>query len=159
MAGNLEKEANAFAGAFLMPEGDVRAICKTPIYSVMDLAEYKRRWRVSVSAMNYRLRELGIISEGKCTSNYVEMSRRGWLKQEPNAIPREQSSVLQDVINDLLGSGITKTKIAEAIGVPPAEIEALLFGLANMVAVDGGMTGTPRATGKRANLRLVSNGR
>jgi Zn-dependent peptidase ImmA (M78 family)/DNA-binding XRE family transcriptional regulator len=156
VGGNLEKEANAFAGAFLMPESDVRTVCNRPIYSVNDLAEYKKRWRVSVSAINYRLRELGMISEGKCTSNYVEMSRRGWLKAEPNAIAREQSSILQDVINDLLGRGITKSKIAESIGVPPLEIEALLFGLANMVAVDGGMAGPSKIVGKRPDLRLVS---
>ena len=95
-----------------------------------------------------------MITDGKCTSNYVEMSRRGWLKKEPYGIPREQSSVLQDVINDLLSHGITKTKIAEEIGVPPAEIEALLFGLANMVTIDGTGRGviSPRA---KTQLKLV----
>lgn len=149
---NLEKDANAFAGAFLMPERDVRAICKPPIYSVVDLADYKKRWRVSVAAFNYRLRELGMISDGKCTSNYVEMSRRGWLKTEPSGIPREQSSLLQDVIDDLRARGITKTKIADDLGVPPSEIEALLFGLANMVTIDGAGVPTPR---KNVGLRLV----
>jgi Zn-dependent peptidase ImmA (M78 family)/DNA-binding XRE family transcriptional regulator len=152
VADGLEKEANAFAGAFLMPENDVRAICKRPIYGVNDLAEYKKRWRVSVAALNYRLRELGIISEGKATSNYVEMSRRGWLKAEPHAIPREQSSALQDIINDLLSHGITKTKIAAELAVPPKEIEALLFGLANMTTIDGTAMPTPR---RNISLRLV----
>jgi Zn-dependent peptidase ImmA (M78 family)/DNA-binding XRE family transcriptional regulator len=149
---NLEKEANAFAGAFLMPETDVRAICRRPIYSVTDLAEYKKRWRVSVSAFNYRLRELGMISDSKSTSNYVEMSRRGWLKAEPEGIPREQSSVLQDIVNDLLNRGITKTKIAAELMVPPREIEALLFGLANMTSIDGAGIPTPR---KNVGLRLI----
>ena len=137
IADNLEKEANAFAGAFLMPETDIRAICKQPLYGVDELAQYKKRWRVSVAALNYRLREISMISDGKATSNYVEMSRRGWLKAEPNSIAREQSSVLQDIINDLLGHGITKTKIAAELRVPPSEIEALLFGLANMTTIDG----------------------
>ncbi len=149
---NLEREANAFAGAFLMPENDVRSIFQRPIYSVDDLAEYKKRWRVSVSAFNYRLRELGLISEGKCTSNYVEMSRRGWLKAEPGGIAREQSSVLQDIINDLLSRGITKTKIAKELMVPPSEIEALLFGLANMTTIDGAGTSSPR---RDVKLRLI----
>jgi Zn-dependent peptidase ImmA (M78 family) len=149
---DLEKEANAFAGAFLMPENDVRAICQRPIYGVSDLAEFKKRWRVSVSALNYRVRELGIISEGRCTSLYVEMSRRGWLKAEPNQIPREQSSVLQDIISDLIGRGITKTKIAAELMIPPTEIEALLFGLANMTTIDGAANPTPR---KNVSLRLV----
>ena len=152
IADSLEKEANAFAGAFLMPETDVMAVCRRPIYSVNDLAEYKKRWRVSIAALNYRLRELGMISEGKATSNYVEMSRRGWLKAEPFGIAREQSSVLQDIINDLLTQGITKTKIAADLAVPPAEIEALLFGLANMTTIDGAGNPTQR---RNVSLRLV----
>jgi Zn-dependent peptidase ImmA (M78 family) len=149
---NLEREANAFAGAFLMPETDVKAICNRPLYSVNDLAEYKKRWRVSVAALNFRLREIGLMSESKSISNYVEMSRRGWLKTEPNGIPREQSAVLQDIINDLLSQGITKTKIAADLKVPPAEVEALLFGLANMTTIDGAGIASPR---REVALRLV----
>ena len=150
---DLEKEANAFAGAFLMPETDVRAICNRPLYGVNDLVEYKKRWRVSASALNYRLRELQMISEGKATSNYVELSRRGWLKSEPNGIAREQSSVLQDITNDLNSQGITKTKIAAEIMVPPSEVEALLFGLANMTTIDGSAANpTPR---KDVRLKII----
>jgi Zn-dependent peptidase ImmA (M78 family)/DNA-binding XRE family transcriptional regulator len=151
-ADNIEKEANAFAGAFLMPETDVRAICKRPLYSVNDLAEYKKRWRVSVAALNYRLGELNIISDGKSTSNYVEMSRRGWLKVEPNGIVREQSAILQDIINDLISLGVTKTKIAAELHLPPTEVEALLFGLTNMTTIDGAATTSPR---RNVQLRLV----
>ena len=143
-ADNIEREANLFAGSFLMPDRDVKSICNRPIYSVMDLVQYKKRWRVSVSAFNYRIHELGMIGEGKYTSNYVEMSRRGWLKNEPFPILREQSALLQDVVNDLLSKGITKSKIAEDLKVPPTEIEALLFGLANMLTIDGTGTSTPR---------------
>jgi Zn-dependent peptidase ImmA (M78 family)/DNA-binding XRE family transcriptional regulator len=155
LSDNLEKEANAFAGAFLMPESDIRSICNRPIHSVADLAEYKKRWRVSVSAFNYRLLELGMISESKCTSNYVEMSRRGWLKREPNGIAREQSSILQDIINDLLRRGVTKTKIAAELAIPASEIEALLFGLANMTTIDGTGVPTPRRSAGHGALRLV----
>jgi|SRR5581483_8762437 len=150
---SVEKEANAFASAFLMPEADVRAAVRQPLYSVNDLAEYKKRWRVSVSALNYRLHELRMISESKSVSNYVEMSRRGWLKTEPYAIAREQSSVLQDIINDLLSIGVTKTKIASELMVPPTEVEALLFGLANMTTIDGsGAMPSPR---REVKLRVV----
>ena len=135
-----------------MPEADIRATVRQPLYSVNDLVEYKKRWRVSVSALNYRLHELRMISEGKSISNYVEMSRRGWLKTEPHAIAREQSSVLQDIINDLLSLGITKTKIAAELMVPPAEIEALLFGLANMTTIDGSGAASPR---RDVRLRII----
>jgi hypothetical protein len=80
------------------------------------------------------------------------MSRRGWLKAEPNGIAREQSSVLQDIITDLLGRGITKTRIASELMVPPSEIEALLFGLANMTTIDGSGTSSPR---RHVGLRII----
>lgn len=149
---DIEKEANAFAGAFLMPETDVRAICRKPLYSIVDLCDHKKRWGVSISAFNYRAHELGLVPDARYNSNYVEMSRRGWLKEEPFSLPREQSSILQDVMDDLLSRGITKTKIADDIGVPSAEIEALLFGLANMLSIDGSGGRTPK---RDVKLRII----
>jgi len=149
----IEKEANSFAGAFLMPESDMRAICKKPLYSVIDLSDYKGRWGVSVSAFNFRLHELKMISDAKYNSNYVEMSRRGWLKSEPYSLQREQSATLQDIMNDLVSRGITKTKIATEVGIPAAEVEALLFGLANMLSIDGAGGTTPR---RDIGLKLVA---
>jgi hypothetical protein len=80
----------------------------------------------------------------KATSNYVEMSRRGWLKAEPNGIAPEQSSVLRDIINDLISQGITKTKIPAELMVSPSEVEGLLFGLANITTIDGAGNPTPK---------------
>ena len=151
---NLEEEANQFAGAFLMPGGDLKEICTRNFYTVDHLVSYKKRWRTSVSALNYRLHEVGIISEPRYNSNYVEMSKRGWIKDEPNGIAREQSHVWQEIINDLIGRGITKPAIASEIGVPAKEIEALLFGLANMLTIDGEGGKTPR---RKVNLTLIKN--
>lgn len=150
----IEKQANAFAGAFLMPETDLKTFCTGQLIGVDHLVRFKRRWRVSAAALNYRANEIGLIPEGRCNSNYVEMSRRGWLKREPDGIAREQSFVWQEIINDLNGRGITKSKIADFAGVPPAEIEALLFGLANMMPIDGNGGNTPR---RHVELRLIKS--
>src|SRR3546814_19715675 len=40
-----ENEANAFAGAFLMPESVFKQICRKPISVVDDLVNYKRQTR------------------------------------------------------------------------------------------------------------------
>jgi Zn-dependent peptidase ImmA (M78 family)/DNA-binding XRE family transcriptional regulator len=148
----IEKEANAFAGAFLMPDTDMRAIIASPFYSVDDVLRYKKRWRVSAAALVYRAREIGLIPESRSNSLYVELSRRGWLKNEPQGIPREQSHVWQEVMDDLRQSGVTKADIAGETGVPSQELEALLFGLANMLTIDGeGATTPPR----KVDLKLV----
>lgn len=149
----IEARANAFAGAFLMPETDMRAVITSTIYSVDDLLTYKRRWRVSAAALAYRAREIGLINDARLNSLYVELSRRGWLKYEPEGIQREQSHIWQQVMDNLRGEGITKIDIARQIGIPVQEIESWLFGLANMVTIEGeGATTPPRKT----NLRLVS---
>jgi Zn-dependent peptidase ImmA (M78 family)/transcriptional regulator with XRE-family HTH domain len=139
----IEKEAQAFAGAFLMPETDLRAIVTSPIYGVDDLLPYKRRWRVAAVALAYRLREIGLIGESRSNSLYVEMSRRGWLKTEPHGISREQSHILQQIMDDLRGLGVTKADISQDTGVPFQEIEAFLFGLANMLTIEGQGARTP----------------
>lgn len=149
----VEAAANAFAGAFLMPEADVRAVITSTIYSVEDLVTYKRRWRVSASAVAYRAHELGLIKDSRSNSLYVELSRRGWLKNEPQGIAREQSSVWQQVMDDLRQRGITKADISRETGVPIPEIEALLFGLANMLTIEGEGVRTPT---RNVGLRLVS---
>lgn len=149
---SIEREANAFAGAFLMPEADVRAICNAPIYGVDDLVRYKRRWRVAASAFAYRAHELGLIRPAKFNSFYVEMSRRGWLKNEPEGISREQSAYWQEVMDDVRLKGKTKSHIANDISVPIQELEALLFGLANMLTIEG--QGGKTAS-RKVNLRVV----
>ncbi len=148
----IERDAQAFAGAFLMPEADLRSVMKSSIYSVEDLLPYKKRWRVAAVALAYRLREVGLISDARVNSLYVEMSRRGWLKGEPAGIDREQSHYWQQVFNDLRQAGITKAAIVSQTGIPSPELESLLFGLANMISIDGaGATSPPR----KVDLKIV----
>jgi Zn-dependent peptidase ImmA (M78 family)/transcriptional regulator with XRE-family HTH domain len=149
----VEVRANAFAGAFLMPEADMRSIITSSIYSVDDLLTFKRRWRVSAAALVYRARELELINESRTNSLYVELSRRGWLKSEPAGISREQSYFWQQIMDDLRQRGLTKNDISRDTGLPVPEIEALLFGLANMLTLDGQGGRTPR---RSVSLRVVS---
>lgn len=149
----VEAIANAFAGAFLMPEADVRSVIRSTIYSADNLLVYKRRWRVSAAALTYRAHELGLISDSRSNSLYVEMSRRGWLKTEPEGIPREQSHFWQQITDDLRKRGITKNEISRDIGIPITELEALLFGLANMLTIEGQGERTPP---RKVHLHLVS---
>jgi Zn-dependent peptidase ImmA (M78 family)/DNA-binding XRE family transcriptional regulator len=139
----VERDANTFAGAFLMPEEDVRATITFSLNRVDDLIVYKKRWRVAAAALAYRARELGLMSDARSNSFYVEMSRRGWLKSEPQGIAREQSHVWQEVMNGLRRNGWTKAKISDETGVPVTDLEALLFGLANMITIDGSGATTP----------------
>ncbi len=148
----VEKEANAFAGAFLMPEADLRAVITSSIYRVDELLVYKRRWRVAAVALAYRAREIGLITEARSNSFYVEMSRRGWLKTEPLGIAREQSHIWQEAMDGMRRKGWTKADISQQTGVPVGDLEALLFGLANMITIDGSGAKTPA---RKVQFRVV----
>jgi len=147
-----ENEANRFASAFLMPSSDVLAV--TPrVRDLNQMITAKRRWRVSLAALNYRLYKLAVTSEWQYRTFCIQIQERGYRSAEPDGIPREISAVWQKVFDALRAEGMTKAHVAVELNLPPAEIENLVFGLTNMLSVEGGaITGSKG----RADLRLVS---
>ena len=130
-----EREANAFASAFLMPRGSVMAYSPSfPSYSA--LVATKTRWKVSVGALAYRLHGLGLMSDWQLRSVNVEISTRG-REYEPNETPRETSLILPKILGDLYADGVTRAQIARELTIPLPELEQLLFGL-TMTGVVGG---------------------
>jgi Zn-dependent peptidase ImmA (M78 family)/DNA-binding XRE family transcriptional regulator len=148
-----EEQANQFASAFLMPEDDVRAVLPR-IDSLNQIIEAKKRWRVSVAALNYRLHKLRVTTEWQYRQFAIQISERGFHKKEPYGIAREKSVVWQKVLDHLRTNKITKNHIASDLWIPVSEVENLLFGLANMLSLDGAGEGSGRS---RASLTLVKN--
>lgn len=142
----VEREANSFASAFLMPRGDVRSRVPRFIKSETIL-KAKRRWRVSAMAMTYRLHTLQLISDWQYKSLCMELARRGYRSGEPDGIEREVSAVWKKVLSHLWAERTTKDDIADALGVPLDEIEGLIYGLAAAIA-------KPERE-RQANLRIV----
>ncbi len=123
-----ETEANAFASAFLMPINDLKA--EFPwVRSLNDLIEKKKRWGVSVSALNYALHKAGSISEWHYKSHYIALAKLG-RANEPNPLPPETSQVWAKILKDLWIQNITLTHIAAELGVAERELNNLLFGIA-----------------------------
>jgi len=123
-----EFEAQMFAASFLLPEADVRA--KIPrALSLDQMLIAKKRWGVSVSALAYRLHKLDILSDWQYRNTVIEIGRRGYRTNEPNGIPREESTVWKKVLSELWSDRITKSHIAADLHMPADEIESLVFGL------------------------------
>jgi Zn-dependent peptidase ImmA (M78 family)/DNA-binding XRE family transcriptional regulator len=123
-----EREANAFASAFLMPRSTVLAV--SPIFTTVDrLIEMKKYWNVSVAALAYRMQTLGILSEWQYRTVAIEISQRGYRKKEPDPAQRETSQVFAKVAAALREDGISKGTIAAELDIPVQEIEQLVFGL------------------------------
>lgn len=148
-----EREANAFASAFLMPRGTVLA--KAPRLPTLDhLVRLKKQWNVSVAALTYRLHAVGALSEWHYRSLYIEISSRGYRKKEPQESPRETSQLLAKVFDAMRNESVSKGDIAADLCVTADEIDELVFGLA-LTAINGG--GSTNAARKAPNLRVVSS--
>lgn len=133
-----ERQADSFAANFLMPEPDVRsADLRNP--DLIQLAKAKARWRVSAAALNYRLHELGIISDWHYRELCIEMSRLG-RNVELNPLPPEQSQILAKVLGFARQEGLGRAAIAKDLHLHVADLNALLLGL-TVTALDGGREG------------------
>jgi Zn-dependent peptidase ImmA (M78 family)/DNA-binding XRE family transcriptional regulator len=122
-----EKDANAFASAFLMPGASMKSIRR--VLSVDDLIREKRRWCVSVAAMAYRLHSLRLMSDWNYHLLCVEISKRGYRKNEPFGAKNEISQVWQKVFADLRKTGHGVQFLADKLLVPAEELVKLVFGL------------------------------
>jgi|SRR5580692_273932 Zn-dependent peptidase ImmA (M78 family)/DNA-binding XRE family transcriptional regulator len=146
-----EKDANAFASAFLMPAASLKAIGR--VVSVDYLIAEKQKWCVSVAAMAYRLHSLRLMSDWNYHMLCVDISKRGYRKKEPFEAKSEISQVWQKVFANMRSSGQGIQFLADKLLVPADELVKLVFGLVTV--------GLPSTSGdliggqSRAALRLV----
>ncbi len=146
-----EEHADRFASAFLMPPADVKAIMPR-VHSLHQIVVGKKRWGVSVGALNRQLHRVGAATDWQYRTFAIQISEHGYRTTEPNGLPPEKSVIWQKVLAALWQERTTKNQIAEALSIPPFEIENLVFGLASMTTLDGGATTGGKS---RADLRLV----
>lgn len=124
----LEKEADMFASAFLLPAEDF----VNDLYSVsLDTLIYmKRKWRVSLASMIVRSYELNIITKGQYTYLFKRLSAKGWRLNEPldNVLEYEEPRLLKEAFELLINNRIvTVEELVNQIALLPEEIEKLCF--------------------------------
>lgn len=126
--GDCEDEAWAFAQELLMPAAQIRTSLRgLKMKSALDL---KRHWGVSIKALVKRAEVLGSLSPSKSNSMYIEISRRGWLREEPVSIAQEQPKILRQVINHHLGPlGYSTSELAEALRLSEERLYSLFGAL------------------------------
>lgn len=146
-----EKEADAFAGAFLMPAENMKA--NQRIKNLDQLIAIKEKWKVSLAAATYRSYELRLMSKWHYQTTFKEISQRGWRTQEPFPIKRETSQVWKKVFAQLRYEGVGAEKLAEELDVPTDELVKLVFGLVTI-----GMSSNEKnrtQISRRPNLRVI----
>ena len=122
----VEDQAHRFAAEFLMPEQDIaRELPGTADWE--RLADLKSSWGVSVAALLYRARTLGIMRETAYRNAMSTMSARGWRRHEPGpAKPLEQPTMLTRAIEIVGQAGTDRDRVAERARVPRADLDLLV---------------------------------
>ena len=131
----IEAEANRFAGALLLP----RVSFPNEVYSprLDAFVDLKRRWKVAISAMVYRCKNLGIFDDVQVTNLYKQISFRKWRTSEPldDQIKFEEPKLLRKAIEIIVQSErkmrdeiasdlrISRRFIAAFCGLPPEYFE------------------------------------
>jgi len=151
----MEREANAFAAAFLMPKESVIAN-QPPVCTVRYLLKLKRYWGVSLVALARRFNGLGLISEWNYRTLYIEIARRGYRTEEPEPMAWETSQLLDKVFDMLHRRNYRAHDIARSLCLDVDEIHALTFKLTSGLSVvprtGAALNPTPRV---RPVLRVV----
>lgn len=149
----MERQADAFAAAFLMPKESVAAN-QPPAYSIKYLIRLKHYWGVSLAALAYRFNSLGLISEWNYRSLCIEIAKSGYRTNEPEPIERETSQLLTKVLDILYSRKQGRREIAESLSLDMDEINALTFKLTRLSVVSGDAS-TDSVTGAPPKLWLV----
>ena len=123
-----EDQANQFAAAFLMPRADVLAVIPRVNY-LAQMVEAKKRWRVSVAALNYRLHKLGVTSDWKYRDFCIQISEKKYNVAEPFEMERERSVVWQKVMKSLWAEKTTQRDMAAQLNLPESEVMTLIYGI------------------------------
>lgn len=92
----MEDEADQFAGAFLMPAEEIRPQLRR--FDLRQLANMKGYWKVSMQAIAYRADRLRLITPYQNKMFWIEMSKLGYRKREPNEPPKESSKLLKQMV-------------------------------------------------------------
>lgn len=123
-----EEQANRFAAEFLMPAEEIGLHLPTTTAGRgwAKLAELKEHWGVSIAALLYRARTLGVMGDVTYRNAMIRMSQNGWRRAEPGRVSSlEAPSMLpraREVINE---AGITDEQLLTGAGLPLSLFEVV----------------------------------
>jgi Zn-dependent peptidase ImmA (M78 family) len=119
-----EGEANRFAGALLIPESRAREIYSSPV-TLSELFRLKAHWGVSAQALIMRGAQLGFIDEQRKISLFKQLSARGWRRNEPVVVHREEPALVWRLLGRRFGVPVAYSRIADSLGLQAVILRSL----------------------------------
>lgn len=99
----MESEAHRFAAAFLMPLPDAQQMINATTM-LSDFVNMKSGWGMSIASMISRAHNADIISYDRYRSLFMQLSVRGWRKNEPIHVGQEHPVLLTQLIEQTNGN-------------------------------------------------------
>jgi Zn-dependent peptidase ImmA (M78 family)/transcriptional regulator with XRE-family HTH domain len=116
-----EDQAHRFASEFLMPADEIRQYLPrtTTNKGWATLRQLKEHWGVSMQALLYRARSLGVMSDVTHRNAMIRVSGLGWRRAEPGTvIVLEMPSLIPRAVEVLENAGISAEDIVRGPGLP-----------------------------------------
>lgn len=113
----MEQEAHEFAAELLMPAKGIARDLRQKL-AIPRLGQLKLKWHVAMSALIYRAKTLGAVSDYQATNLYKKMSMYGYRIVEPAEfdIPHEKPSLASQLIELHLETlGYSTAELADAL--------------------------------------------
>lgn len=123
---NIERQANRFASAFLMPmDSFSKEVFGTSIEFFKTL---KARWGVAIAAMAYRCKDLNIISDNQFSYIFRQMNALKIRKVEPldGAFDVAKPRLLKEAVRMLVEHGVcNRSQIENRLGINLRDVESV----------------------------------
>lgn len=118
-----EDAAYRMGGAFLAPAGPLLRDVGERRRSIQfqELLILKQHYGMSVQALLYRLKDLGVISRHHYKQWFIHLGKMGWRKEEPGELPTEEPkwlrrSILRAYSEKLLSKEEAERLLGESVG-------------------------------------------
>lgn len=125
----VEQQASRFASELLMPAEEISSLLPTSMNRAawVTLGQLKEEWGVSIQALLYRSRHLGILGDVAYRNAMMTVSSRGWRRNEPGLISNiEQPSLLPKALELLSSAGFQRDSIRSQCRVPEELFETVV---------------------------------
>lgn len=100
-----EREANAFASEFLLPEDDVKKDLHVKL-TFENLRTLKIKWHVSMAAIARRANDLGVVNDREYRTTCYFLASSGYRRHEPDfGLGREAATLLRRMVSVLYERG------------------------------------------------------
>ncbi|MGL5824511.1 MAG: helix-turn-helix domain-containing protein [Nocardioides sp.] len=123
----MEKEADDFASALLMPEEDITPKLRNVRFR--DLGALKALWRVSLAALIFRAHDLGLVSDRHYRTLFMELNKLpNGRKREPGEFPVEEPKLVRNVIANYVTQGYSIGELCRMMVVTEGDFKVRYLG-------------------------------